>query len=592
MFVFLCVLFLSMMTVKTGWCKNTSETFFAGTNYELKVYKIQGKMPGKTILIIGGIQGDEPGGFLSADLYADMKLAQGNLIVVPRANFYSIVLNRRQINEDMNRKFSEPSKKNYEAQVVHILKQLIRESDCLLNLHDGSGFYFDTWQNEMKNPMRYGQSIIIDCETYTISKTNKVLRLGKMAQQAVNEINKNITNPENLFHLNNHRTQDQNTLHPEQRKSATYYALYKCGIPAFGIESSKSLPLKTRIYHHNLAINAFMKGFNIKPEVPGIGICHPSIKYVIMKVNDQTPVVVADGETLNISSGDVVKIIHIEGNYERGLSADINGYGSINDLNKAFAISQTTEIIIRKDHDRCGKIHIAANNTNRSLHTITKNPRVIYFKIRVNGEEKCFPNGAHVDLIKGDQIELIDVETSHDSIPGIVVNFKGFVGNRTVNTGEDRGYIINTDRDLWKRYSLYGKDRIYQVVVSKKDNYAIGRLFFDIKEPLFHYIVFQINEGGKRCFFQDEVIFIDQDDTIKLIDIKTNVNRNFNVNSTLNGPGMNVSLQVGSSIEAGKLDKNKNTYNITVTRGNIEIGLIPLKVRNEDLAWKSKKEIQ
>ncbi|MBE9547549.1 MAG: succinylglutamate desuccinylase/aspartoacylase family protein, partial [Proteobacteria bacterium] len=169
--VCLCLLLVSMLSPGPCWCKNTLERYFRGTDYELNVYRIRGKSLGKTILIIGGIQGNEPGGFMSADLYADMTLEQGNLIVVPRANFYSIVLNRRQINEDMNRKFSEPSRKNYEAQVVSILKRLIAESDCLLNLHDGSGFYSDTWQNPLRNPMRYGQSIIADCETYTNPKT-------------------------------------------------------------------------------------------------------------------------------------------------------------------------------------------------------------------------------------------------------------------------------------------------------------------------------------------------------------------------------------------------------------------------------------
>ena len=57
-------------------------------------------------MLIGGIQGNEPGGFISADLYADMSLEKGNLIVVPRANFYSIILNQRGAHGDMNRKFT------------------------------------------------------------------------------------------------------------------------------------------------------------------------------------------------------------------------------------------------------------------------------------------------------------------------------------------------------------------------------------------------------------------------------------------------------------------------------------------------------
>ena len=66
--------------------------YFQNTAYELNIYRIYGSEPGKTLMLIGGIQGNEPGGFLSADSYADMKLKKGNLIVVPRANFYSIIM--------------------------------------------------------------------------------------------------------------------------------------------------------------------------------------------------------------------------------------------------------------------------------------------------------------------------------------------------------------------------------------------------------------------------------------------------------------------------------------------------------------------
>ena len=99
------ILFLVILS-GTAQAKKVHSVFFEGTDYELNVYKVYGKEPGKTILLIGGIQGDEPGGFLSADLYADMALSKGNLIVVPRANFHSILLNQRQVNEDMNTEHS------------------------------------------------------------------------------------------------------------------------------------------------------------------------------------------------------------------------------------------------------------------------------------------------------------------------------------------------------------------------------------------------------------------------------------------------------------------------------------------------------
>ena len=100
--------------------RRSHEVFFEGTDYELHVYRIYGKKQGKTLLLIGGIQGDEPGGFLSADHYADISLEKGNLIVVPRANFHSIVLRRRKINEDMNRTFADEKQQTYETKIVAI----------------------------------------------------------------------------------------------------------------------------------------------------------------------------------------------------------------------------------------------------------------------------------------------------------------------------------------------------------------------------------------------------------------------------------------------------------------------------------------
>ncbi len=581
--IFLCLMLCSLIGPNPGWCRNTFETHFAGTDYELNVYRIRGKSPGKTILIIGGIQGNEPGGFMSADLYADMTLEKGNLIVVPRANFYSILLNRRQVNEDMNRKFSEPSRENYEAQVVSILKRLITESDCLLNLHDGSGFYSDTWQNSFKNPKRFGQSIIADCETYTNPETGKILKLKETAEQVISEINSHIKDTDHLFHFNNHRTNAPDTPHPEQRKSATYYALYKCGIPAFGIETSKSLPLEPRIYHHNLAINSFMKIFGVEPEVPGIILNPPTIKYVVVKVNDQAPIVVANRETLNISPGDVVKIIHLESNYERGLSADIAEYGTINDINKPIAINHPTQIMIRKDHLKCGEINIALTDSNKPPKTITRNPHVVYFKIKINGEEKYFPNGTHVNIIRGDTVELVDVGTIPESTSaGIIVNLKGFVGNARGNTGEDRGYIIHTDRDLWKRYSLYKNGRLYQAVVTK-NNDVIGRLFIDIEEPTFEYVVIQLNNMEKRCFFRDDTLSICHDDIIKLIDIKTNVPKNSNVIASLNGPGVKIPFPIGKAISTVKITPVKK---IIINRANIPLGSILLNIKETRLTRK------
>ncbi|MBD3275019.1 MAG: hypothetical protein GF372_06885, partial [Candidatus Marinimicrobia bacterium] len=86
---FLCTLtllsgFISTLAAEPADIERPSrkhEVYFRNTPNELNVYKLYGRFDGKTALIIGGIQGDEPGGFLSADLYPNLVLEKGNLII-------------------------------------------------------------------------------------------------------------------------------------------------------------------------------------------------------------------------------------------------------------------------------------------------------------------------------------------------------------------------------------------------------------------------------------------------------------------------------------------------------------------------------
>lgn len=470
--------------------KRVHSVFFDGTDYELHVYRIHGKIPGKTLLLIGGIQGDEPGGFLSTDHYADISLAKGNLIVVPRANFQSIILKRRKINEDMNRKFAGDNKRNYETKIVAILKKLIKESDFLLNLHDGSGFYSEKWEGPNRNPKRYGQSIIADSEIFVNSKTGEKIFLGEMARSVAEQINAQIKNPRHHFHFNNHRTNENASLHKEQRKSATFYALFTCGIPAFGIETSKSLPLETKVRHHNLAINAFMKSLGIVPETPGINLALPVLDYLVISINDILPVVVKNRQILYVKPGDTIMISHIEANYERGLTADIMNYGNISDARKKVKIKGATKVVVRKDYYPCGSIKILVGKNRKIVSSgisvagaPVSVPGLHSFKTRINGKEHIFRNNGRAELVKGDTFELVDVVTTFEFPSHLVVNFKGYVGDSNNNTGEDRGYVIRTDTDLWQRYSLQKKGKTYRVVVKYFDD-IVGKLRVELKDPV------------------------------------------------------------------------------------------------------------
>ena len=553
--IFTAILFLVILS-GTAQAKKVHSIFFEGTDYELNVYKVYGKEPGKTILLIGGIQGDEPGGFLSADLYADMALSKGNLIVVPRANFHSILLNQRQVNEDMNRKFAEDSKLNYEARVVGILKSLIAESDCLLNLHDGSGFYSDTWISDDRNPKRYGQSIIADCENYEKQDKTSVIKLGEIGREVTKEINKKINKKDYYFHFNNHNTASEKSIHKVQRKSATYYALTKCGIPAFGVETSKSLPLELKIRHHVLAINAFMERYEIIPEHPYVNLEKPTLQYLVVSVNGSLPVVVNNGQTLSIKPADKINIVHIEGNFERGLSADILGIGSVNDVGKSIGINKPTRIVVKKDSYPCGNVFLSLNgraNSKESYAVVdTKGGAYLLYKLKVNGVFRIIENFGSISIVKGDTLEIEDVITTAWDPSGLVVNFKGYVGNSSVNTGEDRGYVIKTATDLWPNYSLSKKKEKYQVITTTNGS-EIGKFFVEIEKPAVDYLVIKNGDGLLKCYKDGQNINFKnslQQISLLVFDVISNVQSRSEIDVKMSGAnGLMLDVEIGKPID-------------------------------------------
>lgn len=430
------------------------------------------------MLIIGGIQGNEPGGYLAADLYVEMSLKKGNLIVVPRANFQSILRNVRGINGDMNRKFASVDRRDRDGTIIEKLKGLIKESDFLLNLHDGSGFYSEKWESNSRNPKRYGQSIIADCETFFSKKYNTLFDLGNIARNVCAKVNSEIKNRKHLFRFNNHRTFSTDTKHAEQRKSATYFAVKQQEIPAFGIETSKNIlsPIQ-RVRYQSMVINAFMEEFGIVPEHPSIALPDPLMKYIIASVNSSPPTVVYNGKKLYIEKGDTVNIIHAEANYERGLTANIIGVGSYNDIKRKLVINKEADIIVKKDNLKCGKVSIAFKRPLKKK--TAKKAEIKYLILQVNGKKMALSPGEHREVNRGDILVVKDLITFPAEDKKFKVNFKGFVGNKLFNDGEDRGYRINTARDLMLRYSKNLKGKIYNIAVSKNGK-SITKFFVDI----------------------------------------------------------------------------------------------------------------
>lgn len=226
-----------------------------------KKYELKGRQKGDTLLVIGGIHGNEPGGYFAPSvLIQHYKILKGNLIVVPNLNFDSDIRNQRGHYGDMNRKFAHISKKDPDYKIVKDIKKIIlsKNIDLVLNLHDGHGFYRPKWENVIFNPKAWGQALIIDQMSL---KTPKYYNLGKICHIVADKINNSIFKKKHIFGVKNTKTK----FHDEQmRLSLTYFAITH-NKPALAIETSKNITdLTKKVYYQLLTIEEFMKVMGIK----------------------------------------------------------------------------------------------------------------------------------------------------------------------------------------------------------------------------------------------------------------------------------------------------------------------------------------
>lgn len=236
----------------------------------------KGQQDDNTLLIIGGIQGDEPGAFMAASLIAThYDIKKGSVWVIPNLNFYSIIKRSRGPYGDMNRKFAALSSDDPDYNTVERIKKYIKSDEVklILNLHDGSGFYREEYINNKMSPSRWGQCAIVDQSTLDI---NKYGNLEEISSKVVKAINTKLIREQDMYHVKNTETRLGDK---EMEKTLTYYAINN-GKAAFANEASKELNLQERVYYHLLAIEEYMNIMGIEFERK-FNISTPEIKNVI-----------------------------------------------------------------------------------------------------------------------------------------------------------------------------------------------------------------------------------------------------------------------------------------------------------------------
>jgi len=129
--------------------------------WETEVVIINAPMDGPTVMVIGGVHGDEPAGAMAASQIAGWRIDKGRLIVIPRANTRALNAGKRRTPgldkslSDFNRQF--PINKEPRTDHANAMWALVEsiKPDLLIDLHEG----FDVHR---LNDKSVGSSVITD----------------------------------------------------------------------------------------------------------------------------------------------------------------------------------------------------------------------------------------------------------------------------------------------------------------------------------------------------------------------------------------------------------------------------------------------
>jgi len=458
-----------------AFCGTRKEvTYFQNSDYETHVFILKGERPGHTVLIVSGLHGDESGGFLAAEAFTRVDVKNGKLIIIPRANLPAIQLKRRYVNVDMNRRFfleaSFADSNFYEDKVVAIIKKYIKQSDAVLDLHCGSGFYRPRYINRLENPRRWGQSIIAD-DDKVYFKGKKEVSLRAIAEQVIPYLNSMVRYPKYHYHFNNTRTKYPDSIHPEQRVSLSFYSLYGANVIAFGLETSKALPLDYyKAYYHICAVKRFLDLFGVTYTGNPRPLFHPPrLRYLLCSIDGHLTCV-RNGDMVGVPYGARLKVEMVVARFGYPSVVDIPDVEGINDRGKEVIINSKKKVFVRKD----GRIYASIR-----VVPLPGFKEDIGLIIKINGEQRRISIGGTIYMTSKDRLCLCDVFGINKK--DVKVNLLGFAPPGRRNRGEDRGVLICPEKArLIRRYAMIEQgSNVYPINLTDK-KYLLGTVFLKI----------------------------------------------------------------------------------------------------------------
>ena len=142
-----------------------------------------------------------------------------------------------------------------------------------------------------------------------------------------------------------------------------------------------------------------------------------------------------------------------------------------------------------------------------------------YLVVEVNGERRLMMAGAQIEIVRGDKLKVISAVLKDRRQQVQYVNIVGF--KNPPDNGKDRGYMVNTDKQLMPYFSQRGEGRVYAIVVGSSDKIH-GEVFYRLLDPQLRYAVLRVNDSKSLVLRDGEPVRVALDDRLTIKNVSVN----------------------------------------------------------------------
>ena len=142
-----------------------------------------------------------------------------------------------------------------------------------------------------------------------------------------------------------------------------------------------------------------------------------------------------------------------------------------------------------------------------------------YLVLEINGERRLLKAGTQVEIVRGDLLKVIVPVLKDRQQQAQYVNIVGF--QNPPDNGKDRGYLVNTAKQLLPYFSQRGEGRVYAIVVGSEDKIH-GEVFYRLLDPQLRYAVLRVNDSRSLVLRDGEPVQIALDDRLTISNVSVN----------------------------------------------------------------------